>query len=53
MIKQEKELIKAIRSKCYECCGQNKEEVKLCTVKTCPLFSYRLKRLITKRRRKR
>lgn len=33
--------IKAIRAKCLECsCGQVKE-VRLCSVKNCPLYEYR------------
>ena len=33
--------IKAIRAKCLDCsCGQFKE-VRECTVKNCPLYSYR------------
>jgi hypothetical protein len=37
----EKRLIKAIRSKCLDCCGGQAKEVELCTLPHCPLFSYR------------
>lgn len=32
---------KAIRAKCLECCCGSSQEVKLCTVEQCPLFSFR------------
>jgi hypothetical protein len=37
-----KKLIKAIRAKCLECSGGQRKEVKLCPIKSCPLWPYRL-----------
>lgn len=34
--------IKAIRSKCIECCCSQRNEVRLCTIPDCPLFPYRM-----------
>lgn len=34
--------VKAIRAKCLDCCCDQRDEVKLCPVKTCPLWAYRL-----------
>jgi len=34
--------IKAIRSNCLECSGDNKKEVKLCQITDCPLYPFRL-----------
>lgn len=34
--------MKAIKSKCVDCCGGSTREVKECTVESCPLFFYRL-----------
>ena len=36
--------IKSIRQKCLDCCCGQKQEVKLCTLKDCPLYAYRLGR---------
>ena len=33
---------KAIRLKCFDCCGYQWREVKLCPAKNCPLYKYRL-----------
>ena len=33
---------KAIKEKCLDCCCGQREEVKLCPAKTCPLWDYRL-----------
>lgn len=33
--------LKAIRAHCLECCNDSAHEVKLCTVKKCPLFDFR------------
>jgi len=33
--------IKAIRAKCYECCGYSYAEVDKCTAVTCPLWRFR------------
>lgn len=33
--------LKAIRLKCLDCCCGSSNEVKLCTVKHCPLYPYR------------
>ena len=33
---------KAIRAKCLDCCGGQRNEVKLCPVTNCPLWIYRL-----------
>ena len=35
---------KAIRAKCLDCCCDNRNEVKLCPSKNCPLWIYRLGR---------
>lgn len=34
--------IKAIKAKCLNCCCGQREEVKLCPVKDCPLWQFRL-----------
>lgn len=34
--------IKAIRAKCLECCCNQRQEVKLCTVTDCSLYPYRM-----------
>lgn len=34
--------IKAIKEKCLDCCCGQREEVKMCPVKTCPLYDFRL-----------
>ena len=34
--------IKAIKEKCLDCCCGQREEVKMCPVKTCPLHDFRL-----------
>lgn len=34
--------MRAIRAKCLECCCGSAFEVKLCEVKSCPLYDYRL-----------
>lgn len=31
----------AIRAKCLECCCRQTKEVRLCSVKNCPLYEYR------------
>lgn len=36
--------IKAIRAKCLECCCNQRQEVKLCTVTDCSLYPYRMGR---------
>lgn len=33
---------KAIRAKCIDCCNGSRHEVRLCAVKNCPLWTYRL-----------
>ena len=33
--------MKAIRAKCLECSNGQFKEVRLCTVKNCPLYEYR------------
>ena len=33
--------IKAIRAKCLDCCCGQANEVKLCTCKDCPLYTFR------------
>ena len=33
--------MKAIRAKYLDCCNGQTEEVRLCTVKKCPLYAYR------------
>ena len=32
--------LKAIRAKCFDCCCGQFQEIKLCTVKDCPLYEY-------------
>ena len=34
--------IKAIRAKCLDCCCGQREEVKLCPAKDCPLWPFRM-----------
>ena len=34
--------IKAIRAKCLDCCGGDKQEVRMCPVSDCPIFPYRM-----------
>lgn len=34
--------IKSIRQKCLDCCNGQYKEVKLCTVKNCALYPYRM-----------
>ena len=34
--------MKAIRAKCLDCSCQQPKEVRLCTVKKCPLWPYRM-----------
>lgn len=34
--------LKAIKQFCYECCGENRTEVKRCTSTRCPLKPFRL-----------
>ena len=34
--------IKAIRAKCMDCCCDQREEVKLCPAKGCPLWPFRM-----------
>lgn len=34
--------IKAIRAKCLDCCCWQKNEVKLCPVRDCALYPYRM-----------
>ena len=34
--------IKAIRAKCLDCCCDSKNEVRLCSIKNCPLHPYRM-----------
>ena len=36
-----KSLRAAINAKCYECCCEQRTEVKLCQCKDCPLFALR------------
>lgn len=33
--------LKAIRAKCIDCCCGSSNEVKLCTVTSCPLYDFR------------
>lgn len=33
--------MKSIRAKCLDCCAGSANEVRLCLVETCPLWSYR------------
>ena len=34
--------MKAIRSKCLDCCCDSAKEVKMCTLRDCALHSYRM-----------
>lgn len=34
--------LKAIRLKCIDCCNGNKNEVKKCPIKNCPLYIFKL-----------
>ncbi len=34
--------LKAIKKKCLECSGGDKQEVRQCALRQCPLFPYRL-----------
>lgn len=34
--------VKAIRFKCLDCCVGQISEVRLCPVKTCPIYPYRM-----------
>lgn len=34
--------LKAIRAKCLDCCCMQPSEVKECSVKTCPLYPFRM-----------
>ena len=34
--------IKAIRAKCLDCCCDQRDEVKLCPAKDCPLWPFRM-----------
>ena len=36
--------MKAIRAKCLDCCCGQHKEVRLCPIKDCPLWVYRLGR---------
>ena len=36
--------MRAVRAKCLDCSGRSSKEVSLCTVKTCPLWPFRLGR---------
>ena len=36
--------IRSIRAKCIDCSGGSKREVRLCSVRTCPSWPYRLGR---------
>ena len=38
---QIKSPLKAIKKNCIECCGDNQNEVKLCTATSCPLYNFR------------
>ena len=34
--------LKAIRAKCMDCCCGQAKEIKLCNLKNCPLYPYRM-----------
>jgi len=34
--------VKAIRAKCIDCCNGQTQEVRLCPITGCPLYSYRM-----------
>ena len=33
--------LQAIKAKCLDCCGGSREEVKYCSVDTCPLYVFK------------
>lgn len=33
--------LKAIRAKCFDCCGGKYNEIRECSAKNCPLYNYR------------
>ena len=33
--------LKAIRAKCFDCCGGKYNEIRKCSAKNCPLYTYR------------
>lgn len=35
-------VLKAIRAKCMDCCGQQPSEVRRCTASACPLWPFRM-----------
>lgn len=39
-----KSLLKSIRAKCLDCCGYHHSEVRLCNIKECSLWPYRMGR---------
>jgi len=41
-----KELWKAIRKHCLECSGGSRKEVKLCLCNECPLYPFRMGRIV-------
>lgn len=40
--------MQAIRKKCIDCCGGDRNEVKRCHIKNCPLWVFRLAKKVTK-----
>lgn len=40
----------AIRKKCLECSGHNKDEILHCPITTCPLYDYRMSRMTKPRK---
>jgi len=42
MVKEIKTPIKSIRANCLECSGGSYKEVRLCPVKNCALYPYRM-----------
>ncbi len=34
--------IRAIRQKCVDCCAGQSKEIRLCPIKKCPLYPYRM-----------
>lgn len=42
IMKNEQKMLQAIRAKCLDCSGGSKKLVERCSVKSCPLYGYRM-----------
>ena len=47
-----RDVMKAIREKCMDCCCGQTKEVKMCPSKNCPLYPYRMGKDESARRKK-